>query len=312
MCLAAFDWNPNERKSLIVSFNRDEFFERPSQLAHYWEDQPHLYGGRDLKFGGSWLTCSTSGRLAFITNFLKAEDIGKKYSRSRGEITTNFCNSSVSAEEFSKEIEDIQYDYSGFNAVLFDGENLVCCSNRDPSRFARVLPAGCYGLSNHLLDTPWPKLLKAKNSLSKVNRDMEPKQLSDILIREMTDPERVSDRSLLPGVLPEEHEHNLSAVFVKGPTYGTRTTDILTFDSQSGFDFTQKTYKTPHAEASWSHAHIPMRGFSYESNKCTANPFAAFRLQHSILSSKLRKQTSGQYFATRAAHDFVRRLRVLL
>jgi uncharacterized protein with NRDE domain len=250
MCLIALDWRPDDHKSLILVANRDEYYERPSQPAHYWKDQPHIYGGRDLLLGGSWLTCSTSGRLAAVANFIKKEDIGKKYPRSRGEIITNFVSSRLSAKHFADQLEKLKDDYSGFSALLFDGESLVCCSNRDPSQFTRALSAGLYGLSNHLLDTPWPKVEKAKHALTKVTRDMNHNQLVDVLLKEMRDTTRVSERSLLPTTLGEEEEQIRCSVFVRGPVFGTRTTTIVVFDDRDGFDFTEKNYETPFAGSS--------------------------------------------------------------
>lgn len=258
MCLIVLDWRPENHKSLIFAANRDEYYERPSQQAQYWKDRPHTYGGRDLKMGGSWLTCSKFGRLASITNFFQKEDIGKKFPKSRGDIITGFISSDLSAQQFAENLSAKQDDYSGFSAVLFDGKCLVCCSNRDPAQFMRELPEGVYGLSNHLLDTPWPKVEKAKNSLKKIlSREMiQDQQLVDMLLKEMCDETRVSDRSLLPSTLGEEEEYIRSAVFVRGPVFGTRTTTIVTYDDRNGFDFTEKNYETPFAGVSWSHEEI--------------------------------------------------------
>jgi uncharacterized protein with NRDE domain len=260
MCLISLDWRPEARPSLILASNRDEYYERPSQQAQYWKDQPHIYGGRDLLLGGSWLTCSTNGRLAAVTNFFSKEDRGKKYPKSRGEIITNFASSNLSAKEFAIQYLEPQKDeYSGFSALLFDGTTLVCCSNRDPKQFLCELPAGTYGLSNHLLNTPWPKVEKAKQALTKLSRDMTHDQLVAVLLDELHDATRVSDKSLLPTTLGEEEEHIRSAVCVQGQTFGTRTTTIVTFDDQHGFEVTEENYETPFASASLSHGLVPTR-----------------------------------------------------
>ena len=259
MCLIALDWRPNEHKSLILAANRDEFYGRPSESARYWKDQPHIYGGRDLLLGGTWLGCSTTGRLATVTNYFRKEDIEKKYPKSRGEIITKFCSSKLPAKTFAQKLEEFKDEYSGFSALLFDGRNLVCCSNRDPDQFTQELPEGTYGLSNHLLDTSWPKVEKVKQSLSKVTRHMAQDHLVEILLKEMADTVRVCEKSFLPTTLGEEEERVRSSVFVKGTEFGTRTTTIVTFDDRSGFDFTEKNHKTPFSGPSCSNEKIPCK-----------------------------------------------------
>ena len=109
------------------------------------------------------MCCSTSGRVAVVTNFFSKEDFGKKYPRSRGTITSTFVVSTLSSEEFSlTELEPHKWEYGGFSVILFDGKRLVYCSNRVSGLYSKALSPGTYGLSNHVLDSPWPKVEKFK------------------------------------------------------------------------------------------------------------------------------------------------------
>jgi len=50
---------------------------RPTRASHWWQDLPHILGGRDLQAGGTWMALSTTGRAAFLTNFRQARWAGK-------------------------------------------------------------------------------------------------------------------------------------------------------------------------------------------------------------------------------------------
>lgn len=262
MCIIAVDWNPDEKLSLILAANRDEFYERPSQVAKYWHDKPEIYGGRDLLSGGSWLCCSTSGRCAAITNFFDQDnDWEKKFPKSRGEITTNFVISRLAADDFVQQLEQDKCQYGGFNALLFDGKSLIYCTNRDKKKFSKTLSTGIYGLSNHLLDTSWPKVEKLKVAIAQARHWREDQQrLAAELMDALEDTERVNDRSLLPTILGEEEEFHRSAIFVKAGSFGTRTSTILTFTANDGFLFVEKNHQTPSSTSiSSSHAFIAQR-----------------------------------------------------
>ena len=69
MCLILFSWKQDEQLPLVLASNRDEFFARPTERAHWWQDNPHIYGGRDLQAGGTWMGINTAGYWAALTNF---------------------------------------------------------------------------------------------------------------------------------------------------------------------------------------------------------------------------------------------------
>ena len=278
MCLLAFDWNPNpprgtttntttttttttssSNRRLIMAVNRDEYYNRPTDTAHFWNERPHIYASRDRVLGGTWLAVSQTGRMAVLTNYHCKQDVGMKFPRSRGDIPVDFCDgtsSSMSAIDFAKELQQRQGDYKGFNAVLFDGQTVVYCCNRCTTHFYHELPAGTYGLSNHLLDTPWPKVERTKHAVGKRLRpNMTRQQMEAVLLEEFTNPERVEDERLIPNTLGKDLEKNLSAIFVQGPNYGTRTTTILSFDGR-GFDVFEKNYETPCTKASSSYQRV--------------------------------------------------------
>jgi uncharacterized protein with NRDE domain len=318
MCLTAFDWRPNgnsddnaedeegssdvirgqspqgeegssscsdsgSTSSLVLVFNRDEYYSRPCQTASFWSDQPNIYAGRDLLAGGTWLATRThSGqapRFACLTNYDSADERNRTFPFSRGDIVTTFVGggNQWSALQFANEyILSRKDQYAGFNVLLFDGTSLVYCSNRHPKYFVQVLSAAVYGLSNHLLDTPWPKVEKVKQSLTNALRrfprakvggrcsnNNQTSRLPDDLINELfsqfEDPTMVEDRTILPTTFGEDEEHMRSAIFVNAKVGGTRTTTIVSYCGGVGFDIFEKTHSTPNDLESSCREFIPVR-----------------------------------------------------
>jgi uncharacterized protein with NRDE domain len=248
MCLPVCSWDPEASPSLVIAANRDEYLDRPSQTAHFWSKEwgkdknnnnnnsnrahPTVYGPRDLKMGGTWLACSTTGRFATITNYYVTSDMKvedevmdtnprknatkpttaakrttesasvrrRRPSKFRGSIPVTFLESPLSAMDFTKTIEqESPMEYAGFCAILFDGTSLIYCSNRGATTTTlattstithsyapeeeeeeyqfvyQELTPGIYGLSNHLLDTPWPRLVRSKQAVAKLLAAFTPK-----------------------------------------------------------------------------------------------------------------------------------------
>jgi len=240
MCVIylAFDQHPEH--PLIVLANRDEYFNRPSQSAAYWDDLPYIYGGRDLVGGGTWLGVTKSGRFAAVTNYRDpSAAIG---SRSRGGLVADFLKSEFSAKHYLEQVKIASNEYSGFNLlageISRDRREIFYFSNRGPD--VQKLSPGIYGLSNHLLDTPWPKVAKGKaqftNLLSSSKLPLE--GFFEIL----SDESRAADKDLPSTGLPYEAEKAISAVFIKTPGYGTRCSTVLTFDNNFDWNFEERVF----------------------------------------------------------------------
>jgi uncharacterized protein with NRDE domain len=217
MCLIVVGWRVHPDYPLVVAANRDEFYARPSAALARWPEAPEIIGGRDLEAGGTWLGIGESGRFAAVTNV--REPGMAKGERSRGALTYNFLSAGVSATEYAAQIDDAQY--SGFNLLLGDGKSLVYCSNRDGP--PRSLAPGIYGLSNHLLDSPWPKLVAARQRFAAALPGLpDESAFFDLL----ADQAIVADENLPATGVPVEWERLLSAIFVKSENYGTRASTL--------------------------------------------------------------------------------------
>ncbi len=206
---------------LVVAANRDEFFARPTAEAAAWSDAPQVFAGRDLEAGGTWLGVTNTGRFAAVTN---VREPGRPAGdRSRGLLTRDFLLGGESAAAYVAALDGEVF--AGFNLLLCDGREFWYSSNRsEHDNSPRALPPGIYGVSNHLLDTPWPKLAASKLRFAEALSHLPAeKGFFDLL----ADVEIVPDADLPATGVPLEWERRLSAVFVRSPDYGTRASTLL-------------------------------------------------------------------------------------
>lgn len=236
MCLIIFAWDVHPKYQLILAANRDEFYQRPSATAGFWQDQPDILGGRDLQAGGSWMTLSRFGRFAAVTNYRDPANINPD-ALSRGELTTQFMNSREEPSAYVANLHNQAGQYNGFNLLVCNLEEMVHYSNYE--RKLNVLKPGVYGLSNALLDTEWPKVIQSKQRFEKL---IASQFTHEDLIKMMGDTEEAYD-ALLPSTgVSKELERALSPVCIRMDNYGTCCTTILTIDRDTQVNFTEKSY----------------------------------------------------------------------
>lgn len=226
MCLIIFRWQPDEPERLILLGNRDEFYRRPTLQAYAWEDHLGVVAGRDIEAKGTWLGIKGRQRLCTVTNFREVP--AEKGDISRGKIPVDFLESDLTASSFAQRLHTVGANYSGFNALFYDGEQLVYTSNRSTTPYS-VLQPGTYGLSNHLLDTPWPKVVRAKalfsSTLSAAASTQKP--LEEQLLSIMADNNHPPDDRLPKTGIGIEGERLLSPIFIESEHYGTRTSSLV-------------------------------------------------------------------------------------
>lgn len=228
MCLLVLAWRTHPRYRLIVAANRDEFHERPSEPLARWASSPDILAGRDLRAGGTWLAVDGSGRFGVITNFRDLQR-PRHGAPSRGTLIPDYLGQSGEPEAFLEALAPQASGYSGFNLLLADAHSLSYASNRSEP-FSRQLPPGIHGLSNHLLDSPWPKLLRVRERFEQLLRvDPEPEALfTTELFAMLADREPAPHDTGAPtSLVPADLERALSAPFVLHPTYGTRCSTVM-------------------------------------------------------------------------------------
>jgi len=219
MCLIALAWQAHPDYPLIVAANRDEFYRRPATPARFWEDSPSVLAGRDRLAGGTWMGVTRSGRFAALTNFREPGAVAGE--RSRGLLVSTYLEGAEDPLAYAGRVAAEGAAYSGFSLLLGTPDELIVVSNRGAA--PQHVTAGVHALSNHQLDTPWPKVEKARHDLQRSLPAPSPEKLLALLTSQA-----VAADELLPdtGVgLPLERM--LSPLFIRSPHYGTRVSTAL-------------------------------------------------------------------------------------
>lgn len=229
MCLIVFAWQVVPGAPLIAAANRDEFYDRPAAAAGSWPEHPQVFGGRDLKGGGSWMGITQEGpsgpRFAALTN-IRGPQERRPDAPSRGALVADFLAGTLSAADYLAQVAARADAYNGFNLVLGDRDGLYWYSNRggDDARNGQQLAPGIYGISNALLDAPWPKVLSTKAQFASLLCQGAPE---DAYFEMLTDTTRAPDLRLPDTGVALELERMLSAVCIESPGYGTRTSTVV-------------------------------------------------------------------------------------
>jgi uncharacterized protein with NRDE domain len=237
VCLIAFAWRSHPRYRLVVAANRDEYFGRPAAPAAFWDDHANVLAGRDLEAGGTWLGIALDGRFAALTNYRNPAD-KRTGAPSRGALVADFLTGRASAPEYAQLVEKRAADYNGFSLLVGDVGSMFFFSNRGGSA-ARVAP-GVHGLSNHLLDTPWPKVEKAKAALAAL---LDAPFDSLAMFGLLNDMGRASDAELPSTGVSLELEERLSAIRILAVGgYGTRCSTALCLGEDGRIEFHERSY----------------------------------------------------------------------
>jgi uncharacterized protein with NRDE domain len=236
MCLIAFAHRVHPHFPLVVAANRDEFYGRPASAAAFWDDQPQILAGRDLEGMGTWLGMTRTGRFAAVTNYRDPEDQGKR-AESRGALVSRFLSESMPAATFVEETVAKAGAYRGFNLLVSDGNEFFSYSSRSGARVR--LDPGLYGLSNHLLDTPWPKVKIARDRL---RESLDPAPAVEPLFTLLADTSMSTDAELPSTGVAPERERMLSAARIVSDTYGTRCSTVILQGADREVRFAERTY----------------------------------------------------------------------
>lgn len=228
MCLIAFAWEAHPSLRLVVAANRDEAYARPTLPAGWWADAPDVLAGRDLREGGTWMGVTRAGRFAAVTNVRDPGFAQKADAPSRGALVADFLRGTADAEAYAHALAARAADYNGFNLLVGDRGGLFYLSNRAPG--VRRLEPGVYGLSNHLLDTPWPKVVRARHAMADAlaAADASGDGWDSGLWEMLGDRVVAADDDLPDTGVGAAFERLLSPPFIRSDAYGTRASTVLT------------------------------------------------------------------------------------
>lgn len=238
MCLILFSLGYHPGYPLVVAANRDESYDRPAEPIGFWKHAPRIAGGRDLRAGGTWLGITRDGRWAALTNYRRAKSWSED-APSRGHLVCNYLEGELPPEDYLERLAPTAQDYNGFNLLLGDRNGLWYFSNRDDG--PRRVTAGVHGLSNHLLDTPWPKVQMGKLALQSLDTQAVP-EMTNALLAALSKREVPPDSELPDTGVGQAQERVLSPPFISAEHYGTRMSTVLLVDDQGNVTMEEHTF----------------------------------------------------------------------
>lgn len=226
MCLIVFAWKVIPGMPLIVAANRDEYYHRPTAPAGWWEDHPDIYAGKDLQGGGTWMGVTKDGRFAALTNIRKPDLHHCASAPTRGKLVSDYLSGTCTPEDYIQQIAQENMPYNGYNLLVGNRDTLLWYSNHGTSdpRNGQPLNYGIYGLSNDLLDTPWPKVTRAKAQFASLLCQGAPEETFFEMLGDRT---LANDCRLPKTGVSTEFERILSSVFIASDNYGTRASSVV-------------------------------------------------------------------------------------
>ncbi len=237
MCLLFFSYQTTPGYRLVVAANRDEFLSRPTAPLGFFDAEQKILAGRDLQGGGTWLGITAQLRFAALTNYRNPQE-NRTDAPSRGEILTDFLSGNMDAGRFMQRLAEKSLKYNGFNLILGDEQALYYHTNTLAG--VQKLDPGFYGLSNSLLDVPWPKVVRGKKILYPhmvATNHID----TGTLFKLLSDDHRPPDDQLPDTGVGLDWERLLSSICIDGEDYGTRSSAVITVTDAGEITFAEMT-----------------------------------------------------------------------
>ncbi len=181
---------------------------------------------------------SRTGKFSAVTNY-RDPSITREDPPSRGKLTLDFLRNQTDPLSYLQQLDRKADNYQGFNLLTGDINTLGYYSNQEG--IVRSISPGIYGLSNHLLNTPWPKVQRSK---SKLRHILNKQKISTVALFDLLRDDIKAPEDQLPDTgIPKEIEKEISPIFIKGEEYGTRCSTILLINNNNEVTFIERRYK---------------------------------------------------------------------
>jgi uncharacterized protein with NRDE domain len=197
-----------------------------------------------------------TGRFAALTN-VRAPSEKNPDARTRGELSLMYLTGQGKPADFMQAHSKRFSLYNGFNLLMADlsdpahaemhwvSNRMLMGQNIRPRKVfpQQPLSPGVYGLSNAMLDTPWPKVNHRVASFAQVLA-MDHGQLksADQYLKVLADTHHASDHELPNTGVSKEWEKALSPAFIKTPSYGTRSSTVLRVRKDGQFEMVERRF----------------------------------------------------------------------
>lgn len=240
MCIAYLSLGHPEWPVLVAA-NRDEFHARPTRAAGPWPGHPELLAGQDLQAGGTWLGCAAGGRYALLTNYREPGTPAPDNAISRGVLVRDFLLGKQAPEAYGQEILTHRQRWAGFNLIIGDLASSWYLSNRDAVAGPHRIAPGAHVLSNHLLDTDWPKVRRLQGALDVWPAEQWATAPEEVFVR-LYDVTQASPTQLPATGLSQQMEQLLSSPFIVSPEYGTRCSSVIAIHASGATVLCEQSY----------------------------------------------------------------------
>ncbi len=239
MCLILFAFQAHADFPLVIAANRDEAYARPAAPAAFWQDHPDVYGGRDLEMGGAWMGLTRHGRFAAVTNYRDGFPKGVA-PRSRGDLVGGYLTGTQAAPPYLESVAARKADYAGFGVLAGDLNEMWFLSNY--GKGVEPVAHGVHGLSNHLLNTPWPKVTTGKQQLAALLHG-DAGTLPEKLFALLADRSVAADTELPDTGVGIQREKALGPKFIAvDERYGTRASTVIIVHRDGGVTYAERSF----------------------------------------------------------------------
>ncbi|XP_054723988.1 transport and Golgi organization 2 homolog [Uloborus diversus] len=282
MCLLLFYINPFAKENeyyLILTNVRDEIYTRPTKVAHFWKQNQNIIGGVDAelgKEGGTWLAMNQNGKIGALLNILQPDEEVLPNKKGRGFLAVDYVAGQSDCFSYLHAINQEKQNYNGFLLVTMDIRSLhdpkiAYVTNASSTPPVRLNP-GFHAFGNSVTpETPWPKVMKAKEKFTEIVQRHLSLKTKDALVEDIFTLLRDSTSYLLDENMkkqgkskPSEFLDKLSAIFVNIPSsnYGSRCHTVIIVDGSGKVDYFEHSraeVPSSDGDATWT-----TKKYSYE------------------------------------------------
>ncbi len=239
MCVILLAINANPHYPFVLAANRDEYYNRATAPAQFWQADKHIIAGRDLVAGGTWLGIRADGKFAAVTNHYTPAPNNPQL-RSRGELVCTYLQSRHTALAFSRILEKVGGRYNGFGMVFGHFSQIRYQTNMGD--YQADIRRGIHGLSNHFLNSPWPRVEKGKRRLreqvvGRKHLDLDP---LFAILQDQDAPAHRDRQSEQRAPQPPDPSQN--PIFIRAQDFGTRSSTVITVHQSGQICFEERQF----------------------------------------------------------------------
>src|SRR5699024_6558406 len=134
------------------------------------------------------------------------------FPKSRGDIVTSYLLNQNEPVAFLKDLQAERHLYGGFNLIVGHVDSLYYYSPQHNE--IEAIQPGIHSLSNADLNTPWPKVLRAKEKLAQTKTTSNQDVLQALLLQ-LSDKKKAAAQDLPETGVGLALEKELSPIFIK-------------------------------------------------------------------------------------------------